>query len=211
MNGDRIFPPTTERSSHIGLEGRGFEADWRHFLDKYRTACLRFARRCCPNRPDLAEDAFSNVVAKIVTNPTVVRRKPSVRFRSVLSTLLRNAVVDLIRRERPAARARYEQLTDAAHADRTTPDCDRRRRQLLAIDLIQQDLLREDYENGRFSREFNSLDLDIWRALQEDGETLASVARRMHLPVWKVHAASKRTSERIREEAAAFLAALGLM
>ena len=210
-NDGKIFPPTTPRSSNIGQPGYDSNEHWQHFLDKYRAKILQFGRRHYAHRLDMVEDVFEDMVAKILTNPSVTSREPSVRFRTVLVRLYRNTFADAVRNLKENSHDNYLANTLPFRSTVTTQECDRRRLQLLAIDLIQRDLMRPDYENGRFAKEFRPSDLTTWRYLQEEDTTYVTVASQMKLSLWKVFAANRRVQQRIRLDAEALLTSLGLL
>jgi len=209
----KIFDTTTStRSSSIGQPGFDDNADWIHFFDKYRNRCLRFARARFPSRPDLAEDALQDVSAKIRVNPNILHRKPSKRFRAVIATLVRNAVVEALRKEKSDRLDVYVEQTEAFRENFDTQERNRHRLRILVIDFIRRDLMREDYENGRFALEHDTLDLDIWRARQREDASDSSVAREMGFSSGtKVKDAVARVEERMMRDAENLLASLGLI
>ena len=89
------------------------------------------------------------------------RRWRFVRFRTVLIKLLRKAMASAVRKLREESGERYARLMQPLLPAETAFDCDRPRLQLIAVDFIRRDLLREDYPNGRFFAEYNSRDLRI--------------------------------------------------
>lgn len=203
---------TTVRSSHVGQPGYDGNDDWQHFFEKYRSRCLRFAQSRFPWRPDIAEDAFANVVEKILVNPNVLQRKPGKHFAPVIATLTRNAAIDILRKEKQEVRDRYARLTEPLREDSYSIERERGRLRLFAVDLICRDLLREDYENGRFCREIDALDLEIWRLRQAEHATDSGVARELGFSSGtKVRTAVARVDERIRADAERLLVSLGLM
>lgn len=205
------FETTTPRSSHVGQPGYDTREDWQRFLEKYRERILQFGRDHYPHRVDMVEDVFQDLLVKILSNPFVLSYEPTVRFRSVLIRLYREAFADAVRKLKISSRENYERNTAPLREESVTQDCDRRRLQLLTIDMIRQNLLAPDYPNGRFSREIKSLDLKVWRALQEEGATYAKIARQFRLTVWKVYSANRRVNTRIERDAVALLAAEGVL
>ena len=210
-NDGRFFPPTTPRSSNIGQPGYDSNEHWQHFLDKYRAKILQFGRRHYAHRLDMVEDVFEDMVAKILTNPNVTSREPSVRFRSVLIRLYRNAFADAVRNLKENSHDNYMKNTAPFSPNFATQDCDRHRLRLLTVDVIRRDLLRDDYENGRFAKEYRPSDLMIWRNLQQEDTTYVTVASQMKISLWKVFAANRRVEQRIRLDAEALLTSLGLI
>lgn len=200
---------TTPTSSSVGPDSTA-EA-WNKFFAKYKKPCKVVALKYLYGHDDLAEDAFAEVVAKILTNPTATRHQPSTRFRAVLTNLVRNAAIDLLRSEKTGPRNNYAAAMAVIRTAELTQECDRKRMCLLTIAMIERDLMRSDFENGRHSRDFNSLDLELWRDLQRDGATAASVAEESGKPLWRVYEANNRIRERNRKEAESLLASLNLI
>ena len=205
------FKTTTPRSSRIGQQGHSTDKDWIHFTEKYRPPCMRFLDRHYPKYRFLKDDVYSDMVVMILDNPGFANRKPSVHFRTVLVKLLRKAMANAIRKLREEPGERYTKLMSPLMPTETAFDCDRRRLQLLAVDFIRRDLLRDDYPNGRFFEEHNSRDLRIWRERNREGATCESVAAATGWSVALVSTACARIEERIARDAAALLAAEGLL
>lgn len=212
MSAGHIFDTTTPRSSRIGQPEYNSDADWRHFFAKYHDKCIRFAVHLFPSRPDVAEDAFAMLVEQIYTNPTILHRKPNVHFRTVLAKRIRNAAIEIFRRERRDQRERYENLTEPLLPKTTNQDYDRERLCLLTIELIRRDMLRPDYQNGRFTREFDSLDLEIWQAMQSRDATYSAVGKTFGIRGNdRIKDAVTRVDARIAREAETILSSLDLI
>ena len=205
------FKTTTPRSARIGQEGHSTDKDWIHFTEKYRSPCMKFLDRHYPKYRFLKDDVYEDMVVMILDNPGFANRKPSVRFRTVLIKLLRKAMVNAIRKLREESGERYARLMQPLLPVETAFDCDRRRLQLIAVDFIRRDLLREDYPNGRFFAEYNSRDLRIWRERNRDGATCESVAAATGWSAATVSTACANIEARVERDAAALMAAAGLL
>lgn len=205
------FPETTPRSQHVGQPGYDTNADWCHFLDKYKARIVQFGRDHYPRYRDMAEDVFQTMIENIYSKPALLNYKPTIRYRSALLRLYRLTFADLLRDLRTDSRKTYLEMTAAAQEKTTSLECDQRRLQLLVLSMIRENLLSPDYPNGRSSAEYNTLDLDIWRALQEDGATYLSVSQQLGLSMWKVFSANKRIENRIVNEAQSLLSSQGLI
>lgn len=210
-NEHRNFPITTPKSQLIGRDGHSTDEDWIHFFEKYRPSLLRFLDRHYPRYRFLKDDALSEMTIMILNNPGFSNRKPSVHFRTVLVKLLRKAMANLVRKLREGPAERYAALMGPLQPTETSFDCDRKRLQLLAIDFIRRDLLRDDYQNGRFFREYNSRDLMLWRELNDEGATCQSVARKSGWSVATVSNARREIEEQIARDAEALLRSEGLL
>ena len=205
------FKTTTPRSARIGQEGHSTDKDWIHFTEKYRPPCMKFLDRHYPKYRFLKDDVYEDMVVMILDNPGFANRKPSVRFRTVLIKLLRKAMASAVRKLREESGERYARLMQPLLPAETAFDCDRRRLQLIAVDFIRRDLLREDYPNGRFFAEYNSRDLRIWRERNRDGATCESVAATTGWSAATVSTACANIEARVERDAAALMAAAGLL
>lgn len=203
---------TTPTSSHVGQPGYDTQEVWERFCRKYRDRVLQFGYKHFPAYRDMIEDVFQSMAQKIALNPFALAYEPlETHFHSVLVALYCQTFFKAIRELKLGPKKRYLEKTAAFREECTTQDCTLKELQTRVLKMFCDCLRSPDYPNGRFAPEIDSLDREIWLALQEDGATLMKVARAKNLSLKRVFMGNRRVKQRIIKDVRGLLAAQGLL
>ena len=208
----RIFKKTTERTSHVGQAGYDTSENWERFFAKYKDSCVVFLETKYPQWKADAEDVFMMAVGEIRRDPRIINRSPDASFRSVLANICRKFMWRLHNPHRETAVRRFVGWlrTLAQPGSRTwNPEVMRKIKDI--IHFIRNDLLRPDYENGRFFSRLNKRQLDLWRLAQLSDLSDTDLAIQLGVSYKELNRAKNAIDRRIIEESAKIAREHGLV
>lgn len=194
------FPSTTDDTSHVGQTGHDSQTTWNRFFIKYRSPCVQLMECTYPQWKSEAEDIFQRVTIRLFKTPEIVHRKPTDKFRTVLCKLCIREMRRLHNPHREAAIMRFlKQPFYVLFLSRTDSEKTMEKLKDL-IDMIREDLLDEDYVNGRHFRHLDERKLTLWREIQQSGESCTAVANRLGLATRQVNRAKSEIDRFVCKE-----------
>lgn len=200
---------TTTTTEYVGSPGKSdTDEAWIKFYTKYRDEAVTYARRFLRETPDLAEDAFHNLIAKIKENHRLLKHKPNERFRPILGVLVRNEAIDLFRKERIAQHPTY---VEDERARLENLDIERELQKSMLhekYDFLAMDVEDPDYDEGLYS--FSSRDRTLWIERCR-GQKVEEIARAYHTSAATVTRAYQTVEDVLWKMSAAFLAHDGII
>ena len=165
-----MFKETTEDTGSVGKPGHDSDGTWTRFYAKYRAECIAVLKSKYPQWANEAEDVFQRVALLIHNNPAITNRKPNDRFRTVLCNLCTREITCLHRPTRETAKRRFTRLSPAyllhlLHPSRPGNGQAKARLEDIVL-FICEDMMSDDYENGRYFKELDERQFGIWRLIQ---------------------------------------------
>lgn len=130
-------------------------------------------------------------VEDIFRDPNIIKRGADDSFRSVLTNI---CVKWLLRKHdvhrETAIRRFFDRLSVTLQPSRNTWNPNIQKRILKIYEFVRADLLRPDYENGRYFSHLSKDKLDLWREVERSGLSDTAVSRRLGKPVKQVNRAT---------------------
>jgi RNA polymerase sigma-70 factor (ECF subfamily) len=173
--------------------GDASQVTWRRFVERYGPAVMGWCRRYgCPEA-DL-EDVLQEVLLKLLKSFAVFQYDPKKRFRPWLSTVARNAVVDLLRS--PQLRTRGTGATDVQRLIADVPAHDE------LGDVLHAEFQRELFEQACALVQIR-IDPRTWQAFaltQLDELPAKDAAEKLAMPLAHLYVARSRVLNQLRHE-----------
>ena len=180
--------PETRQSLLLRLRDVEDAAAWGEFLDIYRPLIYRLARRRGWQDAD-AQDVAQKVLIKVAGSIEAFDPDKETRFRTWLSTVCRNTLVDEFRKRRPdAGQGGSEDVSDLI-SDATREDFD-----------IEQRRAVFRWAAKQIASEFEAKTWEAFRLTSVDGYAARTVADQLGLSVGAVYTARSRVMRRLQQK-----------
>lgn len=181
---DPLFKKTSDDTSHVGQPGHDLDPTWTKFYAKYKEPCMKITAYIFPQWASETEDVFQRVVMRISKTPRVTKRKPNVKFRTVLCKLCIKEMRLIHTKHRDDAIVNFWSQSmhfvwHCLHPGKSLRG-DVRPSIKDIIAYIREDLLVPGVENGPYYEGLDKTALGTWRLVQHSKKGMpGEIARKL--------------------------------